>query len=868
MNRRDARPPRSADRFLGWFCRDELLEEVRGDLHEFYEMVYRESGRMRAWWAYWYHVLQFIRPFALKRKQKSNTLIMYRSYFKFAFRNISKHKGSTFMNVLSLSVGIACFIFIFIYLQGELSYDRFHNNADRIHRVAIDFVDSNGRRLPDATTPPALAPALKANFPEVESSVRIFPNWGARFLMGAHPETRFFEEDLIQTDSTFFDVFSFPLLYGDKETALDAPDQMLVSRKVALKYFGREDVIGETITRFGGETNNTYRISGVLEDVPYNSHVKFDFVIRITGSNLDTSWGRYNYYTYAKMVPGVDMETVEPKLQPFFEEQLGEQEFYNIIYSQPLVDIHLKSHLKWELEANGDINNVYIFSALGIFILLISCINYLNLTVAESLKRFKEVGVRKVFGAHRKSLTAQFMVETLVTVALSLALGSLMAELLFANLTDILGREVSLLQTENMQVFLLFSALILLIGIAAGLYPALHLSSFKVASAVKGMVSKSGKSVLGLRKTLLVVQFAISAFMIFGSIAVYRQLQHMRNLDKGFDTDQVVVIENAESLSSQKTFIAELGNIPEVSGASVSNGIIGGINWTFNLGYPDSFTMNYVAVDPGFVETMGMKLVAGRNFSTELETDRQGLNFIVNETGLKELGLTVDDVGKSVPMGSSNDSTTYNGTVLGVVKDFHFTDFRSGIKPFAFFYRDQPMPYLNVNISSENAQATMRDIQETWSQMSNGAPFSYYFLDQTFADLQAQEARLSDILKYLTGLALFIAFTGMFAIANLTIKDRKKEIAIRKVLGASISGVSNMITGKFLLLVLLANLIAGPLAYLAVQRWLEGFAYQASVGVTLFLVAILSTVLMAWATVGFQAFRAAVSNPVKSLRQE
>jgi len=860
------KPPKSADRFLSWFCRDELLEEVRGDLHEYFYIAAEDHGPFRARCIYWFHVLHFLRPFAFK-KSKQQPTIMYRSYFKFAFRNIVKHKASTFMNVLSLSVGIACFVFIFIYLEGELGYDRFHKDADRIHRVAIDFVDSNGRRLPDATTPPALAPALKSNFPEVEASVRVYPNWGTKFLLGTSPEQRYFEEGLVRTDSTFFEVFSFPLLYGNVSTVLDQPDQMLLSRSAALKYFGRENVVGETLTLFD-PGNTTYQISGVFEDVPFNSHFKFDFLTRITGDNLNTNWGRYNYYTYMKLQPNADITNMEPRLQPFFESQINPTEYYNQIYSQPLTDIHLKSHLKWELEANGDIDNVYIFSVLAIFILIVSCINYLNLTVAESVRRFKEVGVRKMFGAHRKTLIAQFMVETLMIVLFSVLLGGLLSELFFRNLADILGREVSLFEPANLTLFLMLGGGICLVGMIAGLYPALHLSSFKVAQAVKGLTSKSGNSLEGIRKTLLIIQFAISAFMIFGSIAVYQQLKHMQSIDKGFDTDQVLVIENADALENQKTLVAELLKIPAVSNAGVANGIVGGINWTTSLGYPDAFTMNYLVMDPGFVETMGFELVAGRNFSTEIETDQQGVKIVVNETGLKELGLNLEDVGKSVPVAAQSDSTTVYGTVVGVLKDFQFTDMRSEIKPFAFYYRDVPLDYLSIKVNTADLSNTISAIEDTWSEVSGGMPFQYFYMDQTFVKLQAQEERLAGIMKYLTGLALFIAFMGMFAIANLTIKGRKREIAIRKVLGASVSGISNMISFRFLLLVCIANAVAIPLAYYAVNQWLAGFVYRTTPGILLFLVAILSTVLIAWLTVGLQSVRAASANLVKNLRPE
>lgn len=864
-------PPKSADRFLGWFCRSELLEEVKGDLHECYSIERTEKGDFKAWWLYWFHVLHFLRPFAIKQQGHPGTsglniIIMYKSYFKFAWRNIIKHKASSLMNVMSLSVGIACFIFIFIYLKGEVNYDKFHQDADRIHRVAIDFMDSQGRRVPDATTPPALAPALKSNFPEVASAVRIFPNWGSKFLLGTSPEKRYYEEDLLRTDSTFFDVFSFEMIYGNKATALNNPDQIVLTQTAAIKYFGKEDVIGETLTLFG-EENRVYQISGVLKDVPFNSHFRFNFLTRLSFDNMDQNWGWYNYYTYMKLTPEADIAGIEPRLQPFFESNLDEREFYNIIYSQPLTDIHLKSNLKWELEANGNMNNVYIFAALGIFVLLISCLNYLNLSVADSLKRYKEIGVRKVFGAHKGSLVSQFMVETLLLTIISLLLGSLFSEMLFINLSDILGRSVSITTPENLNIFLAISGAIVAISILAGLYPALHLSSFKTINAVKGIVSRSGKSALGLRKSLLVIQFAISAFMIFGTLAVYQQLQHVKNTDKGFDSEQVLVIENGRGIENQKTMKAELAKIANVSGVGVSTGVVGGLNWTTQMGYPNSFTTNYLVTDPEYVETMGFEFLAGRNFSPDLTSDQQGLTVVLNETALRDMGLSYDDIGKTIPMAPQNDTTARNGKIIGVIKDFHFTDFKTSIKPFAFLYRDQAFEYLSVKVATGDMSTTLKEIEGVWSQFGNGVPLEYFFLDQTFAELFAQESKLSNVLLYLTGVALFIAFMGMFAIANLTIKDKKKEIAIRKVLGASASGVSNMITSKFLMLVLVANLIAGPLAYFVMQKWLDGFAYRTELGVAIFLIAIASTLFVAWFTVGFQSFKAAISNPVKSLRQ-
>lgn len=863
-------PPKWADRFLAWFCRDELLEEIKGDLHEFYAVELGDKNPWQAKWLYWYHVLHFLRPFAIKRRrQPSNTLTMYRNYFKFAWRHALKNKGNTLIHVLSLGLGIACSIFIFIYLKGELSYDRFHEEADRIHRVTIDLVDSEQRRIPDATTPPALAPALSKDFPEVETAVRLFPNWGSKFLLGASPEKKFHEEDFIRTDPGFFEVFTFPAIHGDPARALEKPDEIILTRQAAMKYFGKTNVLGESIMHYLSDTTIVYRIGAVLEDVPYQSHFHFDFLAAIPFENIEQNWGWYNYYTYIKLAPGAEIASLEPKLQPFFEEQLGERENYNIIYSQRLTDIHLRSHLKWELEPNGDITNVYILALLAIFVLFVSCLNYLNLKIAESVKKYKEVGVRKVFGANKRSLLGQFLVETFLISLLALVFASFLSEGLFKQLKEVLGRDISLLDPENLLVFLGIGLLVILVGILAGLYPALHLSAFKPALAVKGLFSHSGRSTTGLRRGLLVVQFAISTFMIFCTLGVYQQLQYVKNVDKGFSPEQVLVIENLQNIPNQQSLKEELLKISSVSEAGLSNGVIGGLNWTSALGYPDAFTMNWVTIDPGFLSTMGLQLKAGRNFTTDRETDKTGLNFIVNETGLQQLGLSYADVGKRVKLTEPQDSTRDGmGTIIGVVEDFHFTDFKSDIKPFAFFYRERPQTYLNLKLSTTGLSETLQAVDRVWAQFSNQAPLDYFFLDQNFAELYAKENRLSNVLLFLTILAILIALMGMFAMANITIKDRTKEIAIRKVLGASVSGVTFLITKHFLLLVLLANLIAIPIAYYGMQQWLAGFAYRISLGIALFIVTVLFTLVVAWAIVGLQSFRAAISNPMKSLQEE
>ncbi|MEO9965451.1 MAG: ABC transporter permease [Reichenbachiella sp.] len=859
-------PPRFADYFLKWFCKKELLEEIKGDLHEIYELETQGMPGWRAALFYWIQVINFLRPFAIHGHHSKHT-IMILNHIKFAKRNLIKHKISAFLNILSLSIGIACFTFIFVYLHSELSYDRFHKQAELIYRVPIDFVDSKNNRIPDATTPPALAPALLRDFPEVASAVRLFPNWGAHFRLGTEDGRQFFESDLIRTDSTFFDVFSFPVLHGDQSTALNTPDKIVLTRKMAIKYFGKEDAVGEKILLIGAAPK-TFLVSAVLADLPTESHFQFGFLTRIDFERLEQNWGWYNFYTYIKMHPASDLTAFESKLQPFYEGYIEEeQENYNQIYTQPLTSIHLYSHLKWELQANGDINSIRIFSVLAIFVLLVSCLNYVNLTMAQSVRRFKEVGVRKVFGANKYTLIGQFIVETLLTASIALFFGFLLTEAALTNLNPLLSKQLTLLDPDGTWLIIIISGVVLLLGILAGMIPAYHLSTYQVALAVKGIRNTTGQPIKKMRYGLLIVQFAISALMILGVLVVQKQLNFMKGTDKGFEPDQVLIIENGREIDNFQTLKNELLKISEIQSVSNASGVLGRLNWTTSVGYPDPFIMNYVAIDADFIETMGFELQAGRAFSKDMESDKHGYNLMVNEVAFEELGLKEEDLGQTIPVRQDGDSIIY-GTVLGVLKDFQYTDLKMKTKPFAFFYREESLDYISIKMQAGEVADALSSIERAWDQISGGAPIDYFFLDHVFDELILEEQRLGQLMFGLTMLSFFIAFIGMFSIANMTLKDRNKEIAIRKVLGSTAGSVVKLITGKFLWLVLIANLVSTPIAFILANRWLESFSYRTSLGFELVLIAFLSTAVVAFAVVGGQSLKAALGNPVDSLKHE
>ncbi len=773
---------------------------------------------------------------------------------------------NTLMNLLSLSVGIACFIFISIYINKELSYDKFHREADSIQRVVIDFVDDQGVRIPDATTPPALSLALEKDFPEVEASTRLFPAWGSKFLIGTSDQQRFYEKGLIRVDSTFFDVFDFPVLHGNLDEALNAPDKIVITKSMALKYFSKVDVVGETLTVYSFD-NKPHLVSAVLEDIPDNSHFDFDFLTPLTFYWINKNWGWFNFYTYIRLSPESNSNEFENKLQPYYETKVtNPNDKNNIIYTQPITTIHLRSNLKFELGANGNMSNVYIFSALGVFLLIVSCLNYLNLSIAHSFKRLKEVGVRKVYGANKRLLIRQFLVESFLILIVSLILAVLFSELLFLNFDELLGSKISLLDADNLSILLTLSLGVLAFGLFLGLYQALFLSSHKVSNAVRGIFGSTGKKKYRLQRGLLIIQFTISSFMILGVLVVQRQLNFIQDQNLGLDVNQVLVIENISSVNNLDLFKSQLLNIPAVESVTSSNGMIGDFYSTTSLGYPNSFVMNFVNTDPEFIETLGLELISGRNFNSALEVDKQGLQMIVNEQGLESLGLELGDVGRLLPLDKQKGDSIVYGTVLGVVKDFHFRSFKNEIKPMALFYNDDGVNFLSVKLATDGLSESLEKIESKWKEFSNGTSMDYAFLDQTFQTLHIEEQKLKQVLLYVTVLAIFVAMMGMLAISNITIQNRKKEISIRKVLGASLSHISFSLTKRFVLLVIVANIIGIPIAYRVMTRWLEGFAYRTSIDLSTVLIVFGIGLLSVILTAGLRASNAGRKNPIHGLR--
>ncbi len=803
---------------------------------------------------------------------------MLSNYLKIAFRTLLKNGPLSALNVIGLAVGMACSLLIFLFVQDELSYDKHNTDAKNIYRVVKDFINDDGSRIPDATTPAALAPAMQRELPEVVTIVRIFPTWGGNRVLKLGDQ-EFLENSYCTVDSSFFNVFTVPFIAGDPKTALIDANSVVLTASTAKRYFGSANPIGKTLQVIGSED---VTVTAVVKDPPKQSHFHYDFLFsfRQLPSSLDTNWGGYNYYTYVKVKNGTDIALFEKKTQDLYEHHEKDSHI-NAYYTQPLADIHLTSKLKWELEPNGDKMYVYIFSIIGIFILVIAGINYVNLSTARSALRAKETGIRKISGAERSSLVFQFVMESLILCSIASILAFTLAYAVAPMVGQITQKELNPLNGPTALLFL--GATTLALGLVAGFFPALYLSSFRPVVVLKSFKMADGGA-LNLRKTLVVVQFTISIALIISTIIIARQMDHIRSVNLGFNKDQVLVIQNVGFLKRQTSepLISSLKTLSGVSMAAGSGNSLGEGFSTTRLraeGSQQSQQLNFTSAHPGFLELMGMQLIEGRSFSTEIPADTMSngiskgpLNqsiggIIINERAAKEFGLESPIAGKRLVWDTDGD-TTYFVTVVGVIKDFHFTSLRNEIKPFGYIYRPGWRNAISVKISSSNIASVVGEIEKTWKSFAPDIPFSYTFLDDRFNRMYVAEARFQQLFIILVGIGVIIACLGLFALAAFSAEQRVKEIGIRKVLGASVGQLVRLLSWDFIKLVLIALVLAIPISIYAMKGWLQGFAYRVSMEWWIFGLAAVISIVIAVLTTTAQALKAAVSNPTKSLRSE
>jgi len=786
---------------------------------------------------------------------------MIKNYLKVAFRNIIRHKGYSFINIAGLAIGMACSIVLFLYIQNELSYDRFHENSERIYRV-ISQSEGDSKVSLFAKTPAPLAPALVNDFPEIEQAVRIGKN---NFFVTF--QNRRFNETVIFADPEIFSVFSFPLTAGDPQTALTEPHSLVLSEKSAEKYFGEENPMGKILSLGGWQD---FKITGVLKNIPENSHLRFDFLARFedyAARHFDR-WGISNYYTYVLVSNTFSQTSYNEKLPVFIEKYAGADARY--VYKrrfplQAMTRIHLHSNLRGEMSPNNDIRNIAIFSIVALFILLIACFNYMNLSTARHTIRTKEVGLRKVIGASKAQLIKQFMGETFVLTFISLFLTLGLAEVFLPLFNHLSGKELMLDWFHNSLLILFVAVVLFFVSIVSGIYPSFFISGFQPARALKGQVRTKAPVPL-LRQAFVISQFAVSVTFIITTALIFCQLNYMKNKKLGFEKEHVVMVplNDSEVLKNIETMKRELTANPAVLSVCASSYFPGRKLWYQNYWYEGAAEgvapmMHWIAVDHDFIDTFQIEILEGRNFSRNFTGDSRNA-YLLNEAAVREIGW-------ESPIGRQFEIIE-RGPVIGVVKDFHFFSLHQKIEPLALLIYPEGLDYLAVRISPNAVPDTLAFPGRTWNDFSGAQPFEYSFLDEDYGNLYKAETRLTTIFGYITVLSIFIACLGLFGLASFMIERKTKEIGIRKVLGASVSNLFLTLSKEFVKCVFAANIIAWPLGYFIISRWLRNFAYRISIGLWVFLAAMVSALFIAVLTVSYQTIRAAVANPVDALRYE
>ncbi len=802
---------------------------------------------------------------------------MLKSYVTIALRNLIRHKGYTFINVLGLTVGLACFLLIALYVKDELSYDRYHRNADRIYRVTRDWVEKSGTvSLHLGHVAPPFGPLLKNDFGEIEQVVRLL---GTGFTL-SHGDKVFNEEDIFFAEENLFKVFTFHVTQGNPDKALADPFTIMLSRPMAEKYFRGENPVGKVL-RVNGQDDLT--VSGVFEPLPAQSHFHPQFLVsfktleddRIYGKEgLRTNFGNNSFATYLLLPKNYDPARLTARLPAFIDKNMsGEGDKpskWTRLYLQKLTDIHLKSNLDSEIEANGDINYIYIFSAIGVLVLLIACINYMNLATARSAGRAKEVGLRKVIGAQRGQLIGQFLSESALLTVIALLMALAAAVLMLPHLNAFTGKSLTMNNLLDGQVVGIVIILAVVTGLVAGSYPAFFLASFQPVKVLKGRLSAASRNGR-LRQSLVVVQFAISIFLIICTAVVYRQLNYMQDKSLGYRKDQVLVLPayDGDTTINYQAFIDELKGSTGIKNAGRSSRIPSGRLLDTNgaqvmkgdsLAYTD-VPIKYLGVDHDFIPTYEMKLLAGRNFSRQFATD-DTTAFILNETAVKQIGWKNPEQAIDQPFGYGDRK----GRIVGVLKDFHFESLHEEIVPLVLLMNSNGYNNLSVSIAGNDIPAALAHVEKTWKKFLPNRPFEYEFLDQRFGELYRAEGTRGTLFTIFASISIFIACLGLFGLASFTITQRSKEISVRKVLGASVTGIVALLSKEFVRLVLIAFLVAIPLAWYFMDQWLQDFAYRTGIGIELFAIAGLLALFIALATVSYQAIRAALSNPVNSLR--
>ncbi len=884
MNQRKEGPPEWPLKFLRFFLKKEYVEEIEGDMEEVFFDNLKESSPRKAKLEYTVEMMKLLRPALIKNFKTTSTFnqsVMYKNYLKIAWRNLIKKKAYSAINIFGLGLGIACCLLIFMFVKDELSYDNYHEKGDRIFRVIHgDKADnSEGKQSTESFWVWGNAPigqALINYFPEIDKVCQFS---GRSDILLTNGDKMYQEDGVFFMDSTVFDVFSWKLLKGNPKTALAAPFSIVLTETTARKYFGDEDPLGKSLKgseSAGRGDAGDYLVTGVMADVPSNSHFRFNALLsmstfRKSRPEIFDEWGYVDFYTYFLVNGKFDQQKFEQKIPAFLAKQTDDPNSKYSIAIEPLKDVYLRTEAQRQPGETGNLSNIYVFSIIGLFILVIAMINFMNLSTARSMERGKEVGIRKSIGAARGSLISQFLGESLIIVSLSMIVAVLLVFVALPGMSDFTGKVFVIQNFINGQTILLVIGIMLLIGLVAGSYPSFVLSSFSPVMVLKGM-AKSSKGGTYLRRVLVVFQFSLSIALIAGTIIVYFQMNHILDKDLGFDKERMLILDyNYDEAVNDKREVlkTEMEANPAILSAAFSRSVPGSY-------FPNAGTEIQTAdgemkmevqpifqVGMDFIPHYNLELVAGRSYSRDHPSDTLG-GIVINEAAAKQYGYTnpADIVGKKYSQWGRE------GEVIGVVKDFNFISLHRNIEPLTLPLEPYACRYLSLKVKSENINETIKQVGEVWSQLAPHRPFLYSFLDDDFNRQYKTDFVFRKLFTTFSCLAILIACLGLLGLATYTAEQRTKEIGIRKVLGANVNNIVALLSKDFIVLVVIAMLIATPVAWYAMNKWLEGFAYQVEIQLWIFALAGLVALSIALFTISFQSIKSALMNPVTSLRSE
>ncbi|GAB5553120.1 MAG: ABC transporter permease [Saprospiraceae bacterium] len=858
--------PKWADKFLQWYCRPELLEEIQGDLYELFDLIETESGPQKARANFIWNVLRSFRLSTIKKGNISMSIMPFKSHFKVAYRQLWKQRSQTLVNAFGLVLGFACCLMIGLYIRDELSFDTMHPQKDQVYRL-LSYELEDGKASRGIYHNPPLVGLLSENLPEVQDGFRVRTT-DSRLIKTGPDAQNSYEQYLIYADQSMLDLFYFPLKYGDRHTALKEPNTVVLTEEKAVQYFGKTDPVGKNIF-LNNNQSTPFRVTGVIKETGAKSHLAYDFYLSMEtlGESKSGSWERSSYPTYLSIAEGTDIKALEAKILNLTSAYKADLEELGISYElQPVEDIYLKSQTvttygHW---LSGDPRYLWLFGSIALVILLVAIINFVNLSTARSANRLAEVGIRKIMGSNRRQLISQFLVESVLQSVFALLLAILLVWSGRPFFEQLSGKTLSI--PNDVLGFVLVSlGASILIGLLAGTYPAFYISNFSPLNSIKNALKQNSKG--KLQWSLVAIQFSTSFVLIFSTILIYRQMHYIQDKNLGFDRERVIILEDSYAIGEQiTTFKSQLQQLSDIESVTLSSYIpVDGYRLngsTFQ--HPDSVAgskeveLRRWFIDEDYLETLGMQLKEGRNFSANGSLDSNAI--ILNETAAKMLGY-VDVLDKPLRINQQNFQ------VVGIVEDFHFRSMRQNILPLAFHKTNlRRISSTIIKTKSDNYENLLGEIQGLWGAFAPNQPLRYNFMDERFDQMYTAERRVGLTFVLFTIMAIFIASLGLLALTSFIAENRKKELSIRKVLGASVSNIFRLQTQLFGNLLIIAFLLGIPIAYYLMQQWLRDFAYRIAISWDIFFLSMLLTFLLIAATVSLQAIRIAKANPVEALR--